>query len=135
MTPEQKWHKDRVQASFDQFIEDAFYQGRPHYTAADIGVKGGDHSAFVKYWVDEHGNMHVEDIRTEEVYERPEPHFTRTWPRPILAEASVIQANRPHACPVRETRYFTMCHDGMRRHKVTRKWQTCEICQGFGFIE
>lgn len=114
-------------------VEDDLMRGA-HGWAADFGQQGGDHTAFVKYWVDRDGVMHIEDIRTEEVYER-KLHFPRTLGRTVLDECRITLANRPYTCPVRETRHFTMCHDGMRRDKRTKQWQTCEICQGFGLIE
>lgn len=140
MTPEQRAYMEavsRMSRALDQAVEDGLYHGEgsgTFYRAMDIGAVGGDHSAFVKYWVDEHGDMHVEDIRTEEVYER-KLHFPRTLGRTVFEECHVQMANRPYVCPVRETRHWTMCHDGLRRNKQTKRWHTCEICQGFGHIE
>jgi hypothetical protein len=107
---------------------------QPCYTAADYGQEAGDHTAFVKYWVDKDGNMHIEDIHTEEVFKHRDG-FPRTQGRTVFEDGQIQIASRPHGCPVRETRWFTECHDGMRRDKRTKRWQTCEICQGFGSIE
>jgi hypothetical protein len=110
------------------------YQDQVFY-GFDMARPGADHSAFVKTHLDEDGNLHVDQIDITDIYNQVGPSFLRTMGRSVLEEAKVIQANRPHACPVRETRYFTMCHDGLRRDKRTKRWQTCEICEGFGFIE